>query len=277
MVEAALAKSQSGGAKRQLKEKIKRDFAAQFSSKAKDKEGFHELLSRSFGKNFDRKKAEAFRQRALNNDFSWLPDIRFLTDAGMAGGSGAYDPISGTIYLNENLADQPELATSVFSEEVGHHLDRELNATDTPGDEGEMFRRLMSGEKLSKNEEQKIRAENDKGKINVDGKEVEVEFFVKKAFKKAKKGLKKVGKKLKDAGKGVVKGFKKALNKLAQNKWVGYALTAMQFIPATAAFATMANAALAAYRGIKNGDFVGAAMGAASAFTGGNGVVSKNR
>ena len=281
-VDDALQQARSQNAARAVQEQ----FSADFASKAQDPQAFHQLMSQVYGKGYDRKKAEAFRQRALKGDFAWLPKVRFLKDSDISGANGAYDKASGTIYLNEKLADQPELAAVTYAEEVGHHLDTELKSEDTAGDEGEMFRRLLGGEELSKSQIAEIRAENDKGTIVVDGKQVEVEFFLKKVKKKLKKAAKKIakgpkslaksiGKGIKSAGKAIKDGFKKALNKLAQSKWVGYALTALSFVPVTSGFAMAANAALAAYRAIKNGDWAGAVIGAAGAFTGAGGVVGR--
>ena len=75
----------------------------------------------------------------------------------------------GTVLINESL--DPSLAASTFVEEAGHHLDTKLNTQDTQGDEGELFRRILSGEKLSPTQVADIRAENDKGIIKVDGKD----------------------------------------------------------------------------------------------------------
>ena len=283
-IENALQKSQSQGGASSPESSVAGQFMEQFADKARNPEAFHKLMSQVYGKNYDRKKAEGLRKRALRGDFAWLPKVKFLSNADISGANGAYDSETGTIFLNEKLADDPELAAATFSEEVGHHLDRELNETDTAGDEGEMFRRLLGGESLSQAQIQELRAENDKGTIRVDGQEVEVEFFLKKLKKKAKKAAKKiknkvkkvakkVGEGIKKAAKKVGEGIKKGLAKLAQNKWVGYALMAMQFIPATSAFAMMANAALAAYNAVKTGNIVGAVAAAAGAFTGAGGVV----
>lgn len=154
-------------AKVQMKSLMKK----QFGDVARDQTKFHDTMRKIFGKGYDFVKAEAFRQKALKGDFSWLPPIKFASNSDMRGANGAYDAKSGSVYINDKLKNDPSLAASTYVEEAGHHLDTKLNKTDTPGDEGEMFRRVLGGEKLSKKQLATIRNENDKGTILVNGKE----------------------------------------------------------------------------------------------------------
>jgi hypothetical protein len=150
---------------------LKREFGALASDKAK----FHETMRTVYGEGYDTGKAEQFRQQALKGDFGWLPPVRTVPAETLNGANGAYDAASGTVLINESL--DPKLAASTYVEEAGHHLDTLLNTEDAAGDEGEMFRRLLSGEKLSPKQIADIRAENDKGIIRIDGKDTEVEFW----------------------------------------------------------------------------------------------------
>src|SRR5262249_41007530 len=96
----------------------------------------------------------------------------------LGGANGAYNAQEGVVYINRDVAaSDPAKAAQTFVEEAGHHLDAKLNTSDTQGDEGEMFRRVLSGEQLSAQQLAAIRNENDKGTITVDGKKVEVEFW----------------------------------------------------------------------------------------------------
>jgi hypothetical protein len=166
---------------------IRENFVKQLGGLAKDEEQFHALMKQVYGDGYDRAKAEGFRQSALKGDYSWLPKIELVDAASLGGANGAYDKESGIVYLNKEL-DTATLAQT-FVEEAGHHLDAELNTTDAQGDEGELFRRLLGGEKLTKSQIQEIRAENDKGTITVNGKTIEVEFWNPfKAIAKAVKG-----------------------------------------------------------------------------------------
>lgn len=150
-------------------------FEQQFADMAQDPDAFHATMQQVYGESYDYDTAESLRQRALAGDFSWLPPVRTVSAETLGGANGAYDAEAGVIYLNEDLS--PELAAQTYVEEAGHHLDTLLNTTDTVGDEGEMFRRIMSGENLTAAQIAEIRAENDKGTIYVDGKAVEVEFW----------------------------------------------------------------------------------------------------
>jgi hypothetical protein len=190
---------------------VKRHLAHKFGAKAKDEAGFHQLMRTVYGAGYDRAKAEDLRQRALGGDFSWMPPVRFVDDATLQGGSGAYDRRSGVVLLSR---DQ-DLATAAetYVEEAAHHLDTQLKSEDTQGDEGELFRRIMAGEKLSAAQIHAIRSENDKGTITLDGQELEVEFNL---WKKIKKGLKKIGNGIANAAKGVWNGISSAVESLGK-------------------------------------------------------------
>jgi hypothetical protein len=180
---------------------------------AQDPAAFKNLLSTSFGDAYDSEKAEGIRQKVLRGDMSWLPKVKYVDDASLPSGCGAYDKASGTVYLSERLRGQPTAAVEVFSEEVGHHLDAQLNTKDSPGDEGEIFRRTLSGESLSARRLAEIRSEDDRGVVRIDGREVEVEYFFGKVFKKIggaiKKGIQKVGGAVAKVAKGVGSAVKK--------------------------------------------------------------------
>lgn len=182
-------------------------FAEKFGALAQDKAGFHDFMKQVFGDNYDVAKAESFRQAALKGDFSWLPPVKFVDSATLNGANGAYDQSTGTVLLNEELS--PSLAAETYVEEAAHHLDAQLNKTDTKGDEGELFRRLISGENLSAAQIQEIRDENDKGVITVDGRQIEVEFW--NPFKAIGKAIKSVGKAIGKAVEGVVEGIGSAI------------------------------------------------------------------
>ncbi|MCX5956170.1 MAG: hypothetical protein NTW51_07105, partial [Cyanobacteria bacterium] len=96
-------------------------------------------------------------------EFGGLPPIVLLSSSDINGAMGAYALSTGTIYLN---ADWLATATkaqvfSVLTEELGHHLDGRLNAVDTPGDEGEYFAALLSGQTLSGAQKKVLRESSD--------------------------------------------------------------------------------------------------------------------
>jgi len=244
---------------------IKQQFASQLRELAGDKDAFHALMKQAFGDGYDQAAAEGFRQKALQGDFSWMPEIRFVGDSTLGGGYGAFDQENNVIYLNENLKGNLDFAAQVYAEEVGHFLDTQLNTTDTAGDEGEMFRRILAGESLTEVEVAEIRAEDDSGVIVVDGQEVRVEFFFKKLFK----GIKKVAKGIWNGVKSVAKGVWKGVKKVIDSGFLQVVFTVMSFIPGLNVIGMIGNAALSVYNGVKNGDWVGAVIGVAGAVAGG--------
>lgn len=213
-------------------------FQKQFSEAAADPKQFHALMKQVFGEGYDKKLAEQYRQQALSGDFSFLPEVKFVDAKTLGGANGAYDANAGVVYLNQDLP--PGKAAQTFVEEAGHHLDAKLNKTDSPGDEGELFRRILGGENLSKAEIREIRAENDKGTITVDGKQIEVEFW--NPFKAIKKAAKAVG----SAVSGAAKAVGNAVSGAA--KAVGSAVSGA----AKAVGNAVGNAATGVFEGIKS-------------------------
>lgn len=197
-----------------LKRTVVEGFKRRFGEAAKSKEGFHRIMRQVFHRGYDRQAAEDFRRRALDGDYSWLPPVKLVDRATLQGANGAYDAAAGVVYLRRDLP--PALAVATYVEETGHHLDTRLNAADTPGDEGEMLRRVLGGEKLSEARINDIRSENDHGVINVNGRRINVEFFsFKKMFKKIGRGIKKVvkgvGRGIKKVGNFISRGVKKVV------------------------------------------------------------------
>jgi len=67
----------------------------------------------------------------------------------------------------------------VLLEEIGHFIDAQINSSDTPGDEGQLFSALVRGEVLTGEQIEAIQGENDAATITVDGQAVSVEMAVK--------------------------------------------------------------------------------------------------
>jgi|GEM_PF-3406996 len=165
---------------------VTQQFQQNFADTAADHDEFHGLMRQAFGENYNYAAAESIRHQTLAGDFSWMPDVqvvdaRTLVDesgrqtAGTA--LGAYSADTDTIYISSDvLENDPARALEIMTEEVGHGLDARLNETDSAGDEGDIFARLMAGDELSQEELTALRAENDSGTITVDGQEIEVEY-----------------------------------------------------------------------------------------------------
>ena len=177
---------------------------------ASSPEEFHAAMEKSFGASYNKAEAEQIRQQVLDGDFSWMPDIQVVDESVLVDQSGqqtsgtalgAYSKDNDTIYISRQLLESdPQKATEILTEEVGHGLDARLNTSDAAGDEGDIFSRIVGGEEISEAELTELKAENDSGTIIVDGKEVEVEYGLFSGIKKAFKG---VGKAIKGAVKGV--------------------------------------------------------------------------
>ena len=110
-------------------------------------------------------------------DTAALPAVELLPAEAMGGALGAYAISTGTIYLNASWLQSANQAQvlAVLTEELGHHLDGLLNSRDTPGDEGELFAALLLGQALTAEQLATLRAEDDRGVVQVNGVAVAVE------------------------------------------------------------------------------------------------------
>jgi hypothetical protein len=174
-----------------------------FAAQAGNKEAFTALLRQAFGNKFDAGKAETIRQQALAGDFSWAPQVKVVDSAALADLSGtqgpgsalgAYVASSDTIYISrELLHGNPAQAQRLLMEEMGHGLDARINTSDAVGDEGEIFSKLMHGDAISAPEMAALKADNDRGVVNINGQAVTVEYgFFSKIGKAITGGIKKV-------------------------------------------------------------------------------------
>lgn len=267
-------------------EHITEQFQQRFIDQASDKSAFHALMQKSFGQSYDVSQAEAIRLQALDNDFSWMPEIQLVAGSALAdvsgqqsegAGLGAFSRSTNTIYLSRDLlTENLTLAEKILTEEIGHGLDAQLNTTDAAGDEGEIFARLTHNEEISIEELTAIRAENDAGTVLIDGKDIEVEYGwnpLKKLYKSAKKRVKRVGRSIKKGVKKLGNTLKKGFTKLMNSKVMGMVLQVARFVPipivqGIAHIVNFAKAGYSVYQGIKHrslGAVVGGIAGAAGA------------
>ncbi|BAI94223.1 hypothetical membrane protein [Limnospira platensis NIES-39] len=103
------------------------------------------------------------------------PNLKVLSAASMNGADGAFDSLTGTVYLSEGVIHSEKLV-DVITEEFGHYIDSQLNEIDSPGDEGELFMRLVNGEALSEADITGLRNKDDWGLIWVEGEPVAVQM-----------------------------------------------------------------------------------------------------
>ncbi len=98
---------------------------------------------------------DAFRR----GDFSLLPPVEALEDAAMPGLWGGYSRDLRMVFLSEDCP--ADLKTAVLLEEIGHFLDQELCAEETPGDEGALFAALVLNRSTDSAEASSWESEND--------------------------------------------------------------------------------------------------------------------
>jgi len=265
------------------------------SQLASDPKAFRDALKKSFGDNYDAVKAETIRQDVLSGDFSWMPVIKVVDEAVLQDTSGtqkdgqalgAYSKDENTIYISKQLlASDPQRATEILTEEVGHALDAQLNSSDAAGDEGAIFSKIVCGEAISDTELAALRSENDSGVIVVDGKELEVEYgilskikdklkdVVDKVKETVKDTLKSVGDSIYDAAKDYGNFYTKGLKKIAESETFNSIMTVAQFIPipfvqVAVRVVNMARAAYSLYQGVKHGSIGAVLEGVASVASG---------
>jgi Ca2+-binding RTX toxin-like protein len=130
----------------------------------------------AFGHSYNLERAEEIRQAAIAGEFR-LP-IRVLADEAMGIARGAFAAATDTIYLRQSLVDSGDTRkiAGVILEELGHGIDVRVNSQESPGDEGAIFRLLVSGQKISQGLLAQLRAEDDWGTIWVEGRALVVEM-----------------------------------------------------------------------------------------------------
>ena len=138
-------------------------------------EQFLDEMKLAFGDDWSTEEAEALIEDLANGEA--ILEIEILSNTELnANGAFAHD----TIYLSEqflsNNATNPEAIESVLLEEIGHHVDYQLNSDDSVGDEGELFAKLVRNETISETELASLKSEDDSGTIIFGGKETIVEL-----------------------------------------------------------------------------------------------------
>ncbi|MDY7052099.1 SBBP repeat-containing protein, partial [Limnospira fusiformis] len=109
------------------------------------------------------------------------PEMMVLSATSMNGADGAFDSVTGTVYLSDAIIHSEKLV-DVITEEFGHYIDSQLNEIDSPGDEGELFMRLVNGEALTEADITGLRNQNDWGFIWVEGEPVAVQMSASPEF-----------------------------------------------------------------------------------------------
>ncbi|MFA9202183.1 MAG: DUF4114 domain-containing protein, partial [Candidatus Nanopelagicaceae bacterium] len=100
-----------------------------------------------------------------------IPEIS-IVPASTLQAKGAFD--GEIIYLAEELVNSkdPEAISNVFLEEFGHYLDSRINTSDSEGDEGEIFSKLIQNLPIDL---ATLKLEDDLHTINLDGQKTAIE------------------------------------------------------------------------------------------------------
>jgi hypothetical protein len=145
--------------------------------RAVDPAVFEKILADTYGNGFDRTAAEGLRQKILAGDFSWAPPVHIVPQAELGDMAGGYSEANGGIVYLSDRVPNTFLRADVYMEELGHHLERLLRVSETPGDEGARFRMNVDGEVIIPALHDTMLGDEHGGNIMVDGHLVSVEFF----------------------------------------------------------------------------------------------------
>jgi hypothetical protein len=155
-----------------------------------------------FGDDVSADRIEALRQKILEKDFSWLPEVEWVDDGSLPNGVlGAYVPDTQQILLDSSLRNSSdEELWAVIAEEVGHFVDHQLRlppgtgvfaAEDIhskqtwendrthagfPVDEGALFLSALETGQVTPEAWEKAFNDDDWGVVTVGGEELEAEF-----------------------------------------------------------------------------------------------------
>ncbi len=139
--------------------------------------GMHEPGQRS-------QPLQTLLQRWQLGEFSMLPMIEIRDASDINGAYGAYSSDTGRIYLAQSLFQSPTDSDAqpftpsihrVLLEEIGHFVDDAVNPTDSAGDEGDIFARLVQGQSIDDLTLSQLRQENDTVSVQWNGTSVQLE------------------------------------------------------------------------------------------------------
>ncbi|NEP60019.1 MAG: calcium-binding protein [Symploca sp. SIO2G7] len=144
-----------------------------------EKKQFTNVIETAFGTDWDTDRLENLISEWRVGNFSRLPKVEILPSSKINGAKGAFSADTGQIYLAAEYVESNRLnltaVTSVLLEEIGHFIDSKINRSDTPGDEGAIFKTLVLGNTLSTKQLESLQQENDIAVVQIDGSTVQIE------------------------------------------------------------------------------------------------------
>lgn len=140
-------------------------------------EDFLTDIKTAFGDDFNQSILEQLYQQWVESNFDSFPEVEIRSASEINGANGAFSSDTNKIYISREFLTQnnTQAITNLLLEEYGHFVDHRINASDTPGDEGDIFSRLVRGEGLSNSELQQLRGEDDSSIAIIDGESVAIE------------------------------------------------------------------------------------------------------
>lgn len=153
-----------------------KEVASDLSSFAASK-NFWSVFGDVFGAGHGKPAAHAIQAQLSRGDLSQVARVEVVSASLLGPAQAAYASANGTIYLSDRFLAQaslPQLKAALL-EEIGHAIDARVNASDRPGDEGELFSLLVRGITPTASERQRILAEDDRRTITINGVNLVVE------------------------------------------------------------------------------------------------------
>ncbi len=149
------------------------NFLKTFASSA----DFDAKMQEAFGDSIDIEKVEVLRDFWGKGELGSFPEIEIRNSAEINGAKGAFAKATNKIYLSQELlsAGNVDEVAAVVLEEFGHYVDSQINVTETPGDEGEIFAALVQGNVLSEGQFLGLKAEDDRAIVRLDEETIEIE------------------------------------------------------------------------------------------------------
>jgi RHS repeat-associated protein len=136
----------------------------------------NDLLGIAYGEDYQINLAQFLLQSQINDGFKDV-QISVINSEILGNANGAYAESINTIFLGNEFinSNSTQVIAQVITEEFGHFLDAQINETDSQGDEGDIFAKLVFNQSLTPEELNSLKAENDHGIIQFNDHFINIE------------------------------------------------------------------------------------------------------
>jgi hypothetical protein len=158
-------------------DELKEQFSSGLQNMAQENpEALDQILEQSFDQATPEQLTK-LRNDAAAGKIEMPANVSFVDPSKLNGSLAAYSPENkGTVLLSEQLKSNPTELRRAFAEEAGHHIDSQLGSKDSTGDEGQIFQEgLEAGRAVSPERAAELKAQNDKGTAEINGRQTAVE------------------------------------------------------------------------------------------------------